>query len=270
VSVHKSKRNKIKTPDGFGAKPVFDAKTEAMNADAEAELVKFEHHKEALITVLRNAHAGSMNGEPFDEHRSWVRLTRLAYSFFLQERVKQETMPAADRKARLDELAKSLKRSRIIVEAAMQGDVGGALFSAWCEGTDYPLVSFVRNPDGSLALIRMPETMFKKAMASLAALETAALLAAGEAHAERAKRGRPTETKALPAGYIEVLAAQYRDGTGAKLRASTGAFVPFVYAFLTAIGRASITEDYVVELVQAARSRAASHLNEWEPSPFDD
>ena len=177
-------------------------------------------------------------------------------------------MPAADRMPRLDQLATALKKSRAIVDAAMQDDIGDDLFSAWCEGTDEPLVSLVRNDDGSLATVRMPEETFKKAVESLAALETAALHAAN--HDKRPGRGRRKGTTVLPAGYIEVLAALYREATGAKPGAGRGPFVRIVCAFLAAIGKANISEDYVIELAQAARSWARTRPSGRAPSPFDD
>jgi hypothetical protein len=148
--------------------------------------------------------------------------------------------------------------------------VGDDLFSAWCEGTDEPLASVVRNSDGSLTYLRMPEEMFKKAVASLAALETAALRAADEAYKNRAGLGRPKGTAVLPAGYIEALAATYRESTGVKPGVGPGPFVRFVCAYLAAVGRANISEEYVVELAQKARSWARAHPSEWAPSPFDD
>src|SRR5438105_13762703 len=120
-------------------------------------------------------------------------------------------MPAVTRKSRLDEVARALKRSRTIVDAAMQDDVGDDLFSSWCEGTNEPLVSLVRDDDGSLAAVRGPEEMFKKAVVSLAALETAALHAANQV--KRPGRGRRTGTTVLPVGYIEALATLYREAT---------------------------------------------------------
>ena len=48
----------------------------------------------------------------------------------------------------------ALKKSRAIVAAAMQDGVGNDLFSAWCEATNEPLCSLVRNADGSFAIIQ--------------------------------------------------------------------------------------------------------------------
>ena len=68
---------------------------QTIKADVEASLSKFERHREAILTILRNVHQGGPKSDPFDENTTWDRLTRLAYSFLLQERVKQETMAAA-------------------------------------------------------------------------------------------------------------------------------------------------------------------------------
>jgi hypothetical protein len=270
VSSKKPGNNKVELWGGIITfdKPTPSAQTERILSAIDAGLVRFEQHKPALITILRNAHDGVLQPEPFDETKSWSGLTSLARSFFWRARVSQETMPAADRMPRLDQLATALKKSRAIVDAAMQDDIGDDLFSAWCEGTDEPLVSLVRNDDGSLATVRMPEETFKKAVESLAALETAALHAAN--HEKRPGRGRRKGTTVLSAGYIEVLAARYREATGAKPGAGRGPFVRFVCAFLAAIGKANISEDYVIELARAARSSARTRPSGWASSPFDD
>jgi hypothetical protein len=272
VSSKKPGNNKVELWGGIITfdKPTPSAQTKRILSAIDAGLVRFEQHKPALITILRNAHEGVLQPEPFDETKSWSGLTSLARSFFWQARVKQETMPAARRVARLDGLATALKRARAVVDQAMQDDVGNDLFSAWCEGTDEPLVSLVRNDDGSLTTVRMPEEMFKEAVESLATLETAALRAADEANEKRAGRGRQKGTTVLPTGFIEVLATLYRESTGAKPGAGRGPFVRFVFAFLTALGRANISEDYVVELAQDARSWARNHPASGSSSPFDD
>jgi hypothetical protein len=99
----------------------------------------------------------------------------------------------------------------------------------------------------------------------LAALETAAVRAAGEAHEERARRSGPRKRTML-LDYVSTLAAVYRESTGAKPGAGHGPFVRFVCAFLAAI-RTNISEDYAV--VQNARSWWRTRGN-WTSSPFDD
>jgi hypothetical protein len=270
VSSKKPGNNKLELWGGIIEydEPAPDPRTEVVLAAIDAGLLKFENHRGALLAILRVAHRRGTKSEPFDETKPWSGLTSLAHSLFWQVRVGQDAMPAAIRKARLHELATALKRSRTIVDQAMQDDAGDDLFSAWCEATDKPLVALIRNDDGSFATVRMPEEMFKKAVSSLAALETAALHAAN--HEKRPGRGRRKGTTVLPAGYIEVLAALYREATGAKPGAGSGPFVRFVCAFLAATGNANISEDYVIELAQAARSWARSRPSGWAPSPFDD
>jgi EmrB/QacA subfamily drug resistance transporter len=68
---------------------------------------------------------------------------------------------------------------------------------------------------------------------------------------------------------FDTLWALYRDSTGAEPGAGHGPFVRFVCAFLAAI-RASVSEKYVVELVQNARSRTRTNPSKEGPSPFDD
>ena len=191
----------------------------------------------------------------------------VARMYYRQTIVKQETMPVADREARLRELAKALGKARGMTDKAMQDDVGDDLFSAWWEGTNEPRASVVRNDDGSIALVGIADEMFKEAVAGLAALETAALRAASEAHEERTRHRGPRRGT-VPPDCIDTLAAVYRGSTGAKPGAGHGPFVRFVCAFLAAI-RANISEDYVVELAQNARSRARTNCSKWAPSPFD-
>ena len=122
-------------------KPVPDARTEVVRAAIDAGLLKFEDHKEALLTILRDAHNHRPESEPFDEPKSWVRLINLAGTYFWQARVKQMTMDPGERVARLGKLARALGKARGMTDKAMQDDVGDDLFSAWWEGTNEPLAS---------------------------------------------------------------------------------------------------------------------------------
>jgi len=124
-----------------------------------------------------------------------------------------------------------------------------------------------RNDHGSLVMAHPANEKFNETLAGLRDLENAAGRAADEAHSGR---GRPPGTRVLPKGYIEALADQYLTGTGSRPGASRGPFVYFVYAFLVALGRANITEDYVIKLVREAISWATTHPNEWAPSPFSE
>jgi hypothetical protein len=231
-------------------------------------LATFEQHKTKMINMLRDA--AVVRFAPSNETRSWSHLTSLAHSFFWQAELKKfKTPPAANTKRRLDELAKLLKRSRTIIDASMQNDVGDLLFSSWCDGTNEPLVSIARNLDGSLTAVQGPEEKFKKAVTSFRLLEAAALGAASTI--KLPGRGRKRGTAVLPAGYIEVLATLYREATGKKAGTGLGGpFVRFVCAFLAAVGSANISEEYAAELAQAARSWALTHPSECASSPFDD
>jgi hypothetical protein len=243
-------------------------RTEAVRAAIEAHLVEFDHHKGALLNMLRDAHCHSHKSEPFNEDKWRFYLTNVAGIFFWQARAKQEMMPIADREARLRQLAKHLGNARGMTDKAMQDDVGDDLFSAWWEGTNEPRASVVRNDDGSFSLVRIADEMFKEAVAGLAALETAALRATSEAHEERTGHGRPRRG-IVPPDCIDTLWPLYRDSTGAEPGTGHGPFVRFVHAFLSAI-RVNISEEYVVELVQNARSRAHINPSKGDLSPFDD
>jgi hypothetical protein len=267
IKKHEQKQsNKIKLWDGIIEydKSVPDAKTQAVKAAMEAGLVEFDQHKKALLNILHDAHDHGPKSEPFDEDQSWSHLTGLARINYWQARVKQERVPVADRVARLRELAKALGKARNMTDRAMQDDVGNDLFAAWWEGTNETVV---RDDDGSVVLVRTINEMFQEAVTGLAALETAAVRAASEAHEERARRSGPRKRTML-LDYVGTLAAVYRESTGAKPGAGHGPFVRFVCAFLAAI-RTNISEDYAVELVQNARSWWRTRGN-WTSSPFDD
>ena len=176
-------------------------------------------------------------------------------------------MSSANREARQRAIADALKRARSLIEEAMLDEVGDDLFSAWSDKANLPLASVARNYDGSLGMARPADEMFKKVVAGLVDLETAAGRAADEAHQGR---GRPPGARVLPVGYIEALAVQYLNSTGSRPGPSRGPFVNFVYAFLAALGRANISEGYVVELIRDAISLATAHPTEWAPSPFSE
>lgn len=263
---HKQKQSEKKEPVPDARHEQSFRRTEAVKADIKVRLLEFDQHKEVLLNILRDAHNHGHKSEPFNENRWWHYLTSLAHTHYWQARVKQETMPAADREARLRELAKALGKARGITDKAMRDDVGGDLFSAWWEGTDEPL-SVVRDDDGSIVLVRTVDELFKEAVAGLAALETAALRAAGEAHEERTRHRGPRRWT-VPPDCIDTLWILYRGSTGVEPGAGHGPFVRFVRAFLAAI-RANISEDYVVELVKDARSRVRANSIKWGPSPLE-
>jgi hypothetical protein len=51
--------------------------------------LEFDHHKEALLTMLRDAYDRGPKSEPFDEPKSWIHLTGLARIYCWQARVKK-------------------------------------------------------------------------------------------------------------------------------------------------------------------------------------
>ena len=260
---HKQKQSEKKEPVPDARHEQSLRRAKAVKAAIEARLLEFDQHKGLLLNILRDAH--NHKSEPFNEDKWWHHLTSLAHTHYWQTRVKQETMPAADREARLRELAKALGKARSMTDKAMQDDVSNDLFSAWWEGTDEPL-SVVRDDNGSIVLVRTAEELFKEAVADLAALETAALRAASEAHERTRHRGRRRWT--VPPDCINALWVLYRGSTGVEPGAGHGPFVRFVCAFLAAI-RANVSEDYVVDLVKDARSQVRGNSSKWGPSPFE-
>jgi hypothetical protein len=101
-------------------------------------------------------------------------------------------------------------------------------------------------------------------VAGLADLETAALRAADEVPK---RRGRPKGTVLLPWEFIATLAEIYQSSTELKPGAGDGPFARFVYAFITALGRANIEYDSIVDAIKDTRDRARMRPR---PSPFDD
>jgi hypothetical protein len=232
--------------------PVTRAGTEAVRAAIDAGLLKFEHHKEALLDILRRAR--NPECEPLEEDKWWVRVTNLAHTYFWEQRVKQhETLPSGDRAKRLLILARALGKARSLTDEAMADEVGDDLFSAWQKENSEPPVSVVRNDGGSLALLQNAEEMFKKEVAGLAALEIAAQKAADAARRERVGGGRPKGTSALPTGYILALADFYRNSTAAEPATGDGSFAKFVRVFLDAVGQEDrITERHLIEMIEDA------------------
>jgi hypothetical protein len=247
--------------------PVESARMKAFIAAVEVNMAHFGGHKEPLLAILRNAYDCGPKADPFDMEKSWLRLETSAHQYFLQEKAKQEAMSSAEREARLRAIAEALKQASSRIEAAKQDEVGDALFSAWCEKADLPLASVARNDDRSFVMTAPADEAFKRAVAGLKDLETAAGRAADEAHKGR---GRPSGARVLPVGYIEALAVQYRASTGARPIPGHRPFVQFVCAFLAALGRSNISEGYVVELIRDASSWATTHPIEGAPSPFSE
>jgi hypothetical protein len=240
--------------------PAHDPKTEAVKVAIEVSLTAFDRHQEALLTILRNDYERGSRAEPFDADRSWRDLTFLARAYFWKATVKQELMPAAELVARLRELEKAFGNARALADKAMQDDVGSALCSSWWEGT-----SEYAEAEGRFVDLLYIKREFKKAVTSLAALETAAIRAAGDVPK---RPGRPKGNAILPWDFIEALAALYRDTTDSKPGAGDGPFAKFVMKFLSALGR-YIEDESVIDAIKDARTRSLQSPSGWAPSPFD-
>jgi hypothetical protein len=239
----------------------------SFNAAIDVKMTVFEGHKPTLLSIIREAHNCGPKAEPFDDAKSWYRLEIAAHQYFMQERTKQEAMSSADREARLRKIGNALNRAHSLIEEVLSNEVGDDLFSMWSEKIDLPAASIARNQDGSLIMAHPAEEMFKKTVACLTDLKTAADRAADEVHRGR---GRPAGARVLPLGYLEALAEQYTTAAGTRPGPGGGSFVQFVCAFLAALGRASISQDYVIELIRDAISPATVHPGDWAPSPFSD
>jgi hypothetical protein len=244
--------------------PIPDVEIEELKAEIHAGLAAFEQHKISLLEHLQNVYQRGPKSEPFDADKAWEGLTRLAYIYFWAVRIKQEVVPAAQRRERLHDLATALRHARRKVGLAMQDDVGDDLFRAWRDAN-------VRyDPDldpGPLTLVRIDHE-FEKVITSLAnllaILEDAARRAADDV---RTKGGRP-KGAFLPEGCIKVLATVYRDGTGLRPGAGDGPFARFVMEFLTALGRDHIEYESVIGEIKDQRQRVLT-ASKGRPSPFD-
>lgn len=241
--------------------PTPNARAEAIKAAIDANSSAFEQHKEKLLAVLRDVHKrGGPRSEPFDPDKTWRQLTSIAQLYFWRGRLRQDTMPAADRTKRLRELAKALGRARRLADKAMQDEVKAALFSAW----HHPNVRYDVVPDGPLALVRV-EDEFDKVVAGLSALEAVARRAADDVGT---KAGRPKGTGALQKDDIEGIAAVYRDSTGSMPGSGDGPFAKFVIEVLTAMGR-HLAYESVIDAIKDAGLRAVMTTN-WEGSSWCD
>lgn len=253
---------KIKLWDGLEVyESVPNSRRDVVKAAIEVGLTAFDRHQEALLTILRNDYGCGPRTEPFDANRSWRGLTSLAGTYLWEERAKKELMPAAAQVARLRELEKIFGKARVMADKAMQDDVGAALCTSWWEGT-----SEYAEAGGRFVDLLYIDREFEKVVASLAALETAAIRAASNVPTGR---GRPKGTAILPRGYIEALAVGYRDSTGLKPGAGYGPFAKFVCQFLAALGR-NIEYESVIDAIKDARTRSLQNPGGWAPSPFDE
>ena len=264
--------------------------TVILEVSDDARLAEFKKHKKTILDTLRNAHERglkskkSKNSKPFDEDRAWDGITGLASFYFRQYSVKQQPMTASKLVPRLHKLKEALGEARTLVDEAMQGKVGGALYASWCEANAY----FRHDPDGepALASVRFKvfdpvrtKNEFDKVFAGLATLETAASRAADDVPAT--KRGRHP---ILSRDDIWNLAALYRDSTGLIPGTGDGPFAKFVVEVLTAQGRYNDDEDQgkrvpgaikhegVIDAIVDTRKWALTDptVRKWAPSPFEE
>lgn len=237
----------------------------------DAKLAKFGENKKDILDKLRT------KSKHFDKEKAWRSLTGFARSYFARGSVKQRTMPAWERRERLREITKNLRPARRLVERIMQIDVGGDLYSVWCEANPY-----FRGNLNDLEPIKVFDPVrtkneFDKVIAGLATLEAAASRAADDVRPT--KRGTPA---ILPREEVWQLAALYRNSTGLIPGAGEGSFADFVVEVMTALGRynpdegkrvsGKITFLGVVDAIQATRRWALTDplARKWGPSPFDE
>lgn len=248
---------------------IWDVELERSREQFAAELTAFEQHKKHLLDILRKVHEDAAKSEPFiNEDNSWRALTYAAMRYFQQLKIKPKKMLPARRVERLRDLANALGRARHEADKAMKDDVGRYLFEAWVFETKLPRASEVAldDRDAVEAFLTRRADDLKKAVASLATLETVARKAARDVST---KRGPQRGSGILPLENVLELAGVYLWSTGRKPIMSAGPFAQFVEAFLTAMGRGDETaNDYVVEALKYARKQARKIYG--SPSPFDE
>jgi hypothetical protein len=241
-----------------------NANLEEIIASINAGLSTFEQHKKNLLDILGNAYERGPKSEPFDADYTWRSLASVARHYFHRELVKQKAMKPADRQAKLQDLAKTLKRAHDRIREALQSDIGNDLISAWWDA-DATRASMPFGNDGQLSDV-VDLRFFEKTGTLLAAFEAVALSAAAEVVI---KPGRPIGTASLPWDFIATLAVIYRESTESKPGAGEGPFARLCVAFLTALGRRNITDESVFEAIKDARLWAQG--SKWSSgSPFDD
>jgi hypothetical protein len=199
----------------------------AVKKAVEAGLAKFEKHKRVLLEHLStNWRPKSM---PFDEVKCWLRLTRLAQMYFLQ----QAMTPPSERAARLRKLAEVLDRARALAKKAAQDDLGcDDLLSTMFTGTlpRDPGGTLVPDQDGSFRVVYFAEIGLKQIAESLGSYRAAVLRAADDV--PTAGAGKPV---ILPRSYIHALADVYRGSTGREPGSGRGPFSRFAMKFWTAL-----------------------------------
>jgi hypothetical protein len=235
-------------------------------APVAPQLAKLD--KQSLLDELRKGWKRGPQSMPFDADQSWRHLTHFAKAYFSHFKTDKETLSPGDRIARLRKFADALKDARAIADEALQDDnaVGGDLFRAWVNGTDEPLATLMLiNDDKSSGLTRIADEI-KKAVLSLATLESAARKAAD--YVPKRPPGRPQGAPLLPRDGIVGLAYVFKTSTGSKPGAGPGPFSRFVCAFFKTAGQDDLVSASVIDAIKDARARSLA--GEWgRPSPFD-
>jgi hypothetical protein len=203
--------------------------TPAVKKAVKAGLAEFEKHKKTLLGHLSRSRS-------FDEEKCWLRLTRLAQTYFLWQ-----AMPhAAKREADLRKLAETLDRASRLAEKVRQDNVGSELVSHLIEGIlpREPRGRMVLEEDGSLRADFYPETDFKQMIGRLKDYHAAVL---------RAVLDVPTRlsgpTPSLSESYIRALRDEYEHSTGRPAGRGVGPFLRFVMQFRAALDPSYQTTD---------------------------
>jgi hypothetical protein len=230
------------------------------------QLAKFGEHKDVLLRCLRSAYDRGPKTNPFDRDKLWSQIEGLAYAHYMLLQIEQETVIPAERKTRYRDIANALAHAHRLIEEAMRStDLEDDLINSWWQGT-----TEYAEANGRFVDVLYIVNEFKKKIAELAALQSAAARAAEEV---QRGRGRPKGTSVLPSRYIRELARLYRNHTGLKPGAGQGPFARFAMAYLTAIGHGnvgSVTEATLIDIIKDIRSRMRRNPTGGKPSPFEE
>jgi hypothetical protein len=245
---------------------VIDNYEEARLAPIQKQLAKFSEHKEVLLSCLRKAYDRGPKTKPFERDKLWVQIEGLAHLHYMLLQIEQETVSPAERKTRYSDIANALGRAHSLIEEAMRStDLEDDLINSWWLGT-----TEYAEANGRFVDVLYIVNEFKKKIAELAALQSAAARAAEEV---QRGRGRPKGTSVLPSKYIRELARLYRGHTGLKPGAGQGPFARFAMAYLTAIGHGnvgSVTEATLIDIIKDIRSGMRRNSTGGRPSRFEE
>jgi hypothetical protein len=238
--------------------PAPDPDREAFQAAIEERLTEFRKHKEDLLSELQKAYERGPKTEPFDKDKLWSEVELVARVQHAVEKIKRETMGAAQRKARLGKLAEALTRARSLIEDVIEtSDLAADLIDSWGGATEYT------EAGGDLIYIDI-EGEINKVLKGITELEEAATRASSSA---QTATGRPS--KEDTPGYIYSLAKLYRSCTGLKPGVGHGPFARIVRAYLAATGR-NLARESVVEIIKSARAQARLNARTYASSLFED